>query len=99
MLISAPAAASRAATRSSVPSANPCVTACPAGIDVPRYIRHLRLGRFDAALDVIRDRPDRRVVFDLLVEKARAGVRHRENMRLARSRAFGMGWKQRSHPP
>jgi NADPH-dependent glutamate synthase beta subunit-like oxidoreductase/NAD-dependent dihydropyrimidine dehydrogenase PreA subunit len=34
----------------------PCARACPAGIDVPRYIRHIRLGQFSAALDVIRDR-------------------------------------------
>ena len=34
----------------------PCQRACPAGIDVPRYIRHVRLGEFGAALDVIRDR-------------------------------------------
>src|ERR1035437_5613127 len=33
-----------------------CERACPAGIDVPRYIRHIRLGQFSEALDVIRDR-------------------------------------------
>ena len=34
----------------------PCREACPAGIDVPRYIRHLREGRFAEALTVIRER-------------------------------------------
>ena len=34
----------------------PCREACPAGIDVPRYIRHLREGRFAEALAVIRQR-------------------------------------------
>ncbi|MDA8124637.1 MAG: FAD-dependent oxidoreductase [Deltaproteobacteria bacterium] len=34
----------------------PCREACPAGIDVPRYIRHLREGRFAEALRVIRER-------------------------------------------
>jgi formate dehydrogenase beta subunit len=32
----------------------PCREACPAGIDVPRYIRHIRNGDFDGALAVIR---------------------------------------------
>jgi pyruvate,water dikinase len=40
--------------------------------------------------DSLRGRPDRRLAFDYVVEKTRAGVRHRENMRLARSRAFGI---------
>jgi NADPH-dependent glutamate synthase beta subunit-like oxidoreductase len=34
----------------------PCREACPAGIDVPRYIRHIREGRFAQALAVIRER-------------------------------------------
>lgn len=34
----------------------PCREACPAGIDVPRYIRHIREGRFEMALEVIRER-------------------------------------------
>jgi formate dehydrogenase beta subunit len=34
----------------------PCREACPAGIDVPRYIRNLREGRFVEALAVIRQR-------------------------------------------
>ena len=34
----------------------PCQEACPAGIDVPRYIRHIRDGRFREALAVIRER-------------------------------------------
>ena len=34
----------------------PCRAACPAGIDVPRYIRHIREGRFDQALAVIGER-------------------------------------------
>lgn len=37
-------------------SAAPCREACPAGIDVPRYIRHIRVGQFAEALDVIRER-------------------------------------------
>ncbi|MDD5169859.1 MAG: FAD-dependent oxidoreductase [Syntrophales bacterium] len=34
----------------------PCREACPAGIDVPRYIRHIREKRFDEALAVIREK-------------------------------------------
>lgn len=34
----------------------PCGEACPAGIDVPRYIRRIREGKFDEALAVIRER-------------------------------------------
>lgn len=34
----------------------PCQEACPAGIDVPRYVRHIREGDFGKALDVIRER-------------------------------------------
>lgn len=34
----------------------PCQEACPAGIDVPRYIRAIRDGRYDDALAVIRER-------------------------------------------
>ncbi|MDP1989798.1 MAG: FAD-dependent oxidoreductase, partial [Syntrophales bacterium] len=37
-------------------STAPCREACPAGIDVPRYIRHIREGHFDRALAVIRER-------------------------------------------
>lgn len=37
-------------------STAPCREACPAGIDVPRYIRHIREGHFDQALAVIRER-------------------------------------------
>lgn len=33
----------------------PCQTACPAGIDVPRYVRAIRKGRFEEALAVIRE--------------------------------------------
>ena len=44
----------------SVPTDNrtkaPCRLACPAGIDVPRYIRQVRKGNFDEALAVIRER-------------------------------------------
>jgi len=32
----------------------PCKEACPAGIDVPRYVRHIRNGNFDEALATIR---------------------------------------------
>ena len=34
----------------------PCRGACPAGIDVPRYIRRIKEGKFDEALAVIRER-------------------------------------------
>ena len=34
----------------------PCREACPAGIDVPRYIRHIQNGNFDEALATIRER-------------------------------------------
>ena len=37
-------------------STAPCREACPAGIDVPRYIRHIRAGQFTEALEVIRER-------------------------------------------
>ena len=33
-----------------------CKVACPAGIDVPRYIRRIKEGKFDEALGVIRER-------------------------------------------
>ena len=34
----------------------PCQEACPAGVDVPRYVRHIRDGRFGEALAVVRER-------------------------------------------
>lgn len=34
----------------------PCQGACPAGVDVPRYIRFIRAGQFDQALAVVRER-------------------------------------------
>ncbi|MEW6260131.1 MAG: FAD-dependent oxidoreductase [Thermodesulfobacteriota bacterium] len=34
----------------------PCQAACPAGVDVPRYIRALRNGRFTEALSIVRER-------------------------------------------
>lgn len=34
----------------------PCQEACPAGVDVPRYVRHIREGRFVDALAVVRER-------------------------------------------
>ena len=34
----------------------PCKAACPAGIDIPRYIRHIRKSEFDEALAVIREK-------------------------------------------
>jgi len=34
----------------------PCQAACPAGVDVPRYVRHIRDGRFGDALAVVRER-------------------------------------------
>ena len=34
----------------------PCKQACPAGIDIPRYIRAIRDGNYDYALAVIRER-------------------------------------------
>jgi len=33
-----------------------CQAACPAGIDVPRYIRYIRQEKFDAAMAVIREK-------------------------------------------
>lgn len=33
----------------------PCVEACPGGVDVPRYIRHIRKGEFDQARAVVRE--------------------------------------------
>ena len=33
-----------------------CIQACPAGIDVPRYVRCIKEGQFDEALAVIRER-------------------------------------------
>ncbi len=38
------------------PTKPPCTAACPAGIDVPRYIRYIRGGNFEQALAVIRER-------------------------------------------
>lgn len=34
----------------------PCANACPAGIDVPRYIRAVRDGRYDDAVAIVRER-------------------------------------------
>ncbi|MCL6610214.1 MAG: FAD-dependent oxidoreductase [Peptococcaceae bacterium] len=34
----------------------PCREACPAGVDVPRYVRYIKEGKFDRALAVIRER-------------------------------------------
>ncbi|MEO8653887.1 MAG: FAD-dependent oxidoreductase, partial [Ramlibacter sp.] len=34
----------------------PCQAACPAGVDVPRYVRHIRDGQFAQALSVVRER-------------------------------------------
>lgn len=34
----------------------PCTEDCPAGIDVPRYIRHIQHGDFDGALAVVREK-------------------------------------------
>jgi formate dehydrogenase (NADP+) beta subunit len=34
----------------------PCQEACPAGIDVPSYVRYIREGRFEEALAVIREK-------------------------------------------
>ncbi|MBW6484809.1 MAG: FAD-dependent oxidoreductase [Syntrophobacterales bacterium] len=44
------------AMKSSKPFTAPCQEACPAGIDVPGYIRNIRDGHFGKALDVIRAR-------------------------------------------
>ncbi len=38
------------------PKLAPCRAACPAGVDVPRYVRQIALGRFDEALATIRER-------------------------------------------
>ena len=34
----------------------PCQSACPAHIDIPRYIRYIREGEFDKAAAVIREK-------------------------------------------
>ncbi len=34
----------------------PCHAACPAGIDVPRYVNHIAQGKFDEAIAVIREK-------------------------------------------
>ena len=34
----------------------PCVDACPAGIDIPRYVRFIAEGKFSEALAVVRER-------------------------------------------
>lgn len=36
-------------------SVTPCMEACPAGVNIPRYIRFIREGKFDEALAVIRE--------------------------------------------
>ncbi|KUO75795.1 MAG: hypothetical protein APF81_23080 [Desulfosporosinus sp. BRH_c37] len=33
----------------------PCQSACPAGVDVPRYIRYIRAGKFTEAVKVVRE--------------------------------------------
>jgi len=33
----------------------PCREACPAGVDVPRYLRFIAAGKYDEALAVIRE--------------------------------------------
>ncbi|MCH8284396.1 MAG: hypothetical protein IIC20_07450, partial [Chloroflexi bacterium] len=33
----------------------PCVTACPAGIDIPRYIGYVEQGKFNEAHAVVRE--------------------------------------------
>ncbi|MCG8400640.1 MAG: pyridine nucleotide-disulfide oxidoreductase, partial [Firmicutes bacterium] len=33
-----------------------CTSACPAGVDVPRYVTHIREGDFGRALAVIREK-------------------------------------------
>jgi formate dehydrogenase (NADP+) beta subunit len=38
------------------PKVAPCEAACPAGVDVPRYIRQISEGRFSEALATIRER-------------------------------------------
>ncbi len=45
-----------AAMKCSDSTTAPCREACPAGIDVPRYVRHIRDGHFEKALAVIRER-------------------------------------------
>ena len=34
----------------------PCMQACPIHLDIPQYVEHIRHGRFEQSLDVIRDR-------------------------------------------
>ena len=42
--------------REDLPKVAPCEAACPAGIDVPRYVRQISAGRFGEALATIRER-------------------------------------------
>lgn len=44
------------ATTQFEPKVAPCEAACPAGIDVPRYVRQMAQGRFGEALATIRER-------------------------------------------
>jgi formate dehydrogenase beta subunit len=44
------------AARKIEPKVAPCEAACPAGIDVPRYVRQISEGRFSEALATIRER-------------------------------------------
>ena len=39
-----------------VPAEAPCRAACPAGIDVPRYVRLIGQGKFSEAVAVIREK-------------------------------------------
>jgi len=34
----------------------PCTSACPAGIDVPRYVQLIAEGKFDESLAVVREK-------------------------------------------
>ncbi len=34
----------------------PCKSACPAGIDIPEYLRYAAMGRFETALEIIREK-------------------------------------------
>ncbi len=43
-------------TSTAVPRVAPCRQACPAGVDVPRYVRLVGEGRFAEALAVVRER-------------------------------------------
>jgi NADPH-dependent glutamate synthase beta subunit-like oxidoreductase len=83
----------------------PCQEACPAGIDVPRYIRFVRAGRFDAALAVIRERIPFPFVCGFActhpceAKCARSQLEEPVSIRKLKRVAAERGWKKQIPPP